>query len=129
MRNVFISYAREDSSHARCLLEQLKKLEVGGWLDGSDIAAGSAFPEAIRKALNRASAVLVLVSPSSLKSQWVQFEVGAAEALGKPIIPILVSGEDEVREDAPLLLRERQWLDARRQKPEDVAKEIEQALR
>jgi hypothetical protein len=128
MRSVFISYAREDSGHAARLLEQLHKLHVGGWMDASDIAAGSAFPAAIREALNRASAVLVLVSRSSLNNQWVQFEVGAAEALGKPIIPVLVSGEGDMLADAPALLRERRWLDARHLKAEDIAREIENAL-
>jgi hypothetical protein len=45
----------------------------------------------IRKQLDLASAVIVLVSEKSLDSPWVNFEIGAALGLDKVVIPIFLS--------------------------------------
>jgi hypothetical protein len=129
MRRVFLSYAMQDKAHAKRLLEQLNKVEIAGWMDDADIAGGGALATTIREALRAASAVVVLVSPASRANEWVQFELGAAEALGKLIIPVLVEGSANPLPDAPATLREHQWLDARHRPAEDVAKDIKKALR
>jgi hypothetical protein len=127
MRNVFISYARGDELAARELRANLRDMEVTGWMDESDIATGDAISEKIRESLKRASAVIVIVSERSLKSPWVQFELGAAEGMGKRIIPILI-GPEGIEKKLPEWLRDLQYVDARAQPFQKVATEVTRAL-
>src|SRR2546427_4966593 len=101
MKKIFISYAAEDYQYAHKLLANLPNIGVEGWMDNADIAAGTALPELVRSAIKGTNAVVVLLSPKSLHSRWVNFEIGAGLALGRPIILILVEGaglEDELPE-------------------------------
>ncbi len=127
MKKLFISYARSDYPFAHRLVEHLKQYGVSGWLDHADIAAGDAFASTIRSALQESSAMVVLLSPASIHNQWINFELGAGAALGIPIIPIVVDGE-EFEDDLPEPLRGVHFLDARNKPLEDVAAEVEEAL-
>lgn len=127
MPDVFISYAHSDSSQVARLVKALKTIGVVGWQDKADMSGGEAVSSTLRNALKRANAVLVLLSPASLRSEWVQFEVGAAEALDKKIIPVLLSG-DGLEENLPDILKDRIWIDARHRPYEDVARELTRAI-
>jgi len=127
MFNVFISYARSDSDEAERLVRALRAGNVTGWLDQADIAAGDSVPSAVRGALKESSALVVLLSPNALQSEWVQFEIGAAEALGKKIVPVIVSGE-HLEEQFPDILKDRNWIDARHRSHADVVRDLEHAL-
>jgi hypothetical protein len=127
MKRVFISYARGDEAVARELRASLPDIEVSGWMDESDIAAGEAISKNIRESLRQASAVVVLVSDLSLKSPWVQFELGAAEGMGKPIIPILI-GPKGVEQRLPDWLRGIAYIDAQANPLQKVATELARAL-
>lgn len=130
MNNIFISYARSDGYLAERLVrlfKDLREFKVSGWLDAADLTTGDAFPGALREALQKSNAVVVLLSPDSLQSEWVQFEIGAAEALGKKIIPLIVSGE-KLEQQLPDILKDRMWIDARGQSDAIVAKKLEHAL-
>lgn len=127
MRDLFISYARQDTDKARSLVYALREENVIGWLDSADIAGGEAISSAVRDALKKSSVVIVLLSPRALESQWVQFEIGAAEALDKKIIPVMLS-TDMQAEQLPDILRNRQWIDGRDRPFEDVAREVRRAV-
>ena len=127
MRNVFISYAHSDAAQARSLVKALHENNVVGWLDSADIAAGEAVSSAVRDALKNSSVVIVLLSQRALHSQWVQFEIGAAEALDKKIIPVIVS-EDVIDEEIPDILRSRKWIDGRDRPYEDVVRDVKRAV-
>ena len=60
-------------------------------------------------------------------SAWVQFEIGAAEALGKKIIPVIVSGKN-LEGELPDILKDRQVIDARDRPSGDVVRDVERAL-
>jgi hypothetical protein len=123
-KRIFLSYARDDYAFAHQLLSGLRNVEVEGWMDHTDIAAGAAVGAAIRSAIQKSSAIVVLVSPSSLRSGWVNFEVGAAQALRKPIVPILLKGND-----LPETLEGISFLDARDKPIEHVLLELKKAVR
>lgn len=127
MSKVFISYALSDAPIARRLVTAFRNTDVSGWLDEADVASGDSIASVVRKALEEASAVVVLLSPRALDSQWVQFEIGAAEALGKRIIPVIIAGEN-LEQELPPILRERQCLDARGKQASEVVRELEGAL-
>lgn len=127
MTNVFISYAAGDELAARELRANLPDVEVAGWMDESDVAQGHAVSKSIRESLKRANAVLILVSERSLNNPWVQFEFGAAEGMGKKIIPILI-GPESLDQGLPDWLRDHSYVDGRTQPFRKVATEVERAL-
>lgn len=86
---VFLSYSSVDKRVARRVAKTLDEIGVAYFLDQKDVAWGDDVTERITKGLAECSGLVVIVSPASLKSQWVQFEVGHATALGKRIFPFL----------------------------------------
>ncbi|MFX0200954.1 MAG: toll/interleukin-1 receptor domain-containing protein [Candidatus Hodarchaeota archaeon] len=87
--SVFISYSHIDRERAQKLCRALERLGVEMFIDEKDIHWGKSVSETIRDALRACSAILVIVSPDSLKSTWVPYEIGQATALGKTILPYL----------------------------------------
>lgn len=127
MKNIFISYARQDSPKVEEFLSKLEEVQVSGWLDQADIAAGAEISSVLRDSLRKASAVLVLISPASLNSRWVEFEVSAGQALGKTIIPVIISGEG-IENELPPSIADIMYIDARKMTLDEVASEIKRAV-
>lgn len=87
--DVFLSYASEDRQEALKLHEGI--LAAGGkaFLAEKCIRPGEDFAEEIRVALHGSRELWLLISPNSMKSEWVISEWGAGWVLKKKIIPIL----------------------------------------
>lgn len=85
---VFISYSSDDESHARGVEASLSALGVNTFLDRKRIDLGDNFKAKISTGLARCTELVLIASPSSLKSPWVFFEVGQAVALRRPIITL-----------------------------------------
>jgi hypothetical protein len=128
MKQVFISYARDDGNVARELRESFRDTEFSGWMDQADIATGEAIAQKVKDSLRQASAMVVLLSERSLKNQWVQFELGAAIAMNKPIIAILI-GQAGIKEALPDFMQGLLYIDARGRPIQDVTLEVARALR
>lgn len=86
---VFISYSSVDEDFAKKLAQTLEEIGIVYFFDRKDIDWGSSITGEIRKGLSECSAVVVVISPASLKSQWVPFEIGHAMDAGKKILPFL----------------------------------------
>jgi len=87
--HVFLSYARRDQVFADRLVTALEERGVNVWLDREDIPGGAAWESAIVEALSSSSAVLVVLSPASVTSEYVPKELSLAEKYDRPIVPIL----------------------------------------
>lgn len=87
--DVFLSYCSSDSQEASQIHEDLQSAGLKVFIAPKALQAGEDFADGIRSALLKARELWMLVTPSSLRSEWVTTEWGAAWALGKPIIPIL----------------------------------------
>jgi hypothetical protein len=87
--DVFFSYASADQADANRIYEEI--IASGGtvFLSEKSLTADDDFAERIREALQAAKDVWLLLSPVSLKSEWLLTEWGAAWVLEKTIIPIL----------------------------------------
>ena len=59
------------------------------WLDVNELAGGDAVYPKIIKAVDACNEAIVLLSPHSVSSQWVLFEIGALCGQHKRITPIL----------------------------------------
>ena len=86
---VFISHSSKDSWIARIIAEKISALGAEAWLDIKDLEGGDIVTGKILEGLDRCHEAVVLVSPNSVGSQWVVFEIGAVWGQHKRITPIL----------------------------------------
>lgn len=75
---VFLSYARDDQEAARDIATRLKDQGLDVWFDEWRIASGDNVAKQVGKALDEADAMVVLVSPESMKSRSVREEIDFA---------------------------------------------------
>jgi hypothetical protein len=88
MADIFISYSKVDRELCARLAAYFEGEGYTVWWDTS-LKAGDEFGDAIVDELNRSRAVVVIWTPSSIKSNWVRSEAGRALAEGK-LIPVRV---------------------------------------
>jgi hypothetical protein len=75
----FISYAREDSQHARRIYRDLRSVGATPWLDAEELIGGQEWEPAIRRAMRECTHFLALISESSVnKRGFVQRELREA---------------------------------------------------
>jgi hypothetical protein len=89
MAKVLISYSQVDSEIADEIVRTLLKQNVEIVRDVRDISWGESVELKVDKAFDEISAVLVIISPASLKSQWMPYEIGFVTGRGKTVIPFL----------------------------------------
>ena len=81
MSRVFISYARSNEDAAIHVAEAIEARGYEVWRD-DQLPAHRAYSDVIEERLREASAVVVLWSAESAKSQWVKAEADAARSAG-----------------------------------------------
>jgi hypothetical protein len=111
---LFVSYAREDAAFAQKLSGALRARGVGIWIDESNLPPGVDWDREIDLAIERCSAMAVVISPSALNSNEVRGEFRAALDQQKPVIPLLVKDCE-----LPRQLRTVEFLDFRSGKADD----------
>jgi len=94
MTHVFISYSTQNRDYAHKLARRLREERLDVWIDNAEIRSGEEWWQSIVEALNAASAVVVIMTPDSLASQWVKREVMLAEQMHKRVFPVLLEGEN-----------------------------------
>lgn len=107
MSHVFISYSRRDASFARRLHADLQANGIEVWAD-IDINPGTDWRTSLQNALMQASAIIVILSPDSMQSQWVYSEFTSAQEHGKRIFPVLIR-----QTDIPIDISHYQYIDFR----------------
>ncbi|WNM60547.1 toll/interleukin-1 receptor domain-containing protein [Candidatus Nitrospira neomarina] len=94
MMKVFLSHIAEEGPLAaamkRALEEAIADFEV--FVSGVDIKLGRAWLDALDRAFDNSSAVLVLCSPRSIARPWVNFESGGGWGRRVQVIPICHGG-------------------------------------
>jgi hypothetical protein len=88
--DVFLSYSTIDHTAAAEIKEALEKEGLRCFMASKEILGGETFSESIRNALLECSEVCILFTEHSRDSEWVTTEWGAAWALGKTTVPILL---------------------------------------
>ena len=89
-KKVFISYTHDDDTWAKAFADALAKQGLSLWFDQWDIKPGEKISEAIDQALRDSESVVFLLHPESVDSPNLFFELGAAVAMRKKIIPIIL---------------------------------------
>ena len=90
MQRVFISYSRKDIDFARKLAGDLEKAGFGVWWDVSDLKGGDEWVRVIPSAIESSQYFIILLSPDSVLSQWVEKEYLHALKLRLKIIPVMI---------------------------------------
>ncbi|GEM_PF-1073933 len=93
MGHLFISYSKKDIAFARHLRQRLEAQGFAVSIDEQILDPGERWWREIEKSITAADAVIVVMSPNSAASDWVERELLYAERLRKPIFPVLLAGE------------------------------------
>jgi len=110
---IFISYAHSDAQFAEKLARQLVQHNAHVWIDRWEINVGESLIQRIQQAIQESSALLIVLSKSSVQSEWCKKELNAAlvrELEEKRVIVLPVVAEDC---EIPLFLREKRYADFR----------------
>ena len=91
--HAFISYSSRDSDYAHNLKEDMKQRGFEVWMDDK-IETGDRWVDKIVSAIQQSSAVVVVMTEDSEKSEWVKKEILLAKRYNKPILPLLLKGQE-----------------------------------
>ncbi|HEV8714726.1 MAG TPA: TIR domain-containing protein [Candidatus Binatia bacterium] len=77
--DVFISHASKDDSFVANLRQALKTHRIPVWVDSRNLRGGDKLAPEIEQAIEQARQVIVVLSPDTINSPWVQREVRKAQ--------------------------------------------------
>jgi hypothetical protein len=89
MPAVFISYSRKDFYFAESLAFHLTERGIESWLDANHLTPGGEWGEEIDRALDEAQTIVLVATPASVRSPYVQREWKRALAQGDRLIVAL----------------------------------------
>jgi hypothetical protein len=88
----FISYSRKDGANlAKLVRAKLSQAYLPSWLDEENLGLGDDWLQMIKSMVIECHAVLVVVTPEALKSNYVDYEWIGAEYIGKKIISVCIA--------------------------------------
>lgn len=90
MKKLFISYSRKDIEFAKKLAGDLEKAGYDVWWDITDLQGGDDWVKKLPAAIEAADYFIILLTPNSTISEWVQKEYTQALGLRKKIVPIML---------------------------------------
>jgi hypothetical protein len=95
-QQVFISYAHEDRLVASQIANALRAASLQVWFDEWELASGDSIAKRIDDQIHAGDLLVVLLSPSSVKSKWVNDEWTAArpsdlQSRAVTVIPVLIA--------------------------------------
>ena len=122
MYRIFISHTSGGREYARGIKKSLQDFGDDTFLDETDLALGGSFAETIRTTLRSVDYLVALLTERAADSPRMMLEIGAAWALGKRVVPILLADLDPDRLD--YLGFDQEIWDARKLKPEETAQRI-----
>ena len=124
---VFLSFDSEDERSAKEFAERLSAAGFDVWNSAQELLPGDNWGLKVGKALEESDAMIVLLSPQSVKSPWVRHEieyaVGSRKYEGR-VIPVMVRPTPDI----PWVLRQFQVVRADKERDE-AARQIVQKLR
>lgn len=126
---VFISYSHADAVFANKLGAHLVKNNAHVWIDSWELNVGDSILTHVQKAIQESSALLIVLSKTSVESAWVKKELNAAlmrELDEKRVLVLPVLLEDC---DVPMFLREKMYADFRTSFDAGLSKLVDALLR
>jgi len=106
---IFISHSHVDVEIAKKLITLLKtallipstKIRATS-VDGYRFPPGTPIPDRLRSEIHQAKVLIAILTPNSMESIWVLFELGARWGADKQIVPLAAKGIDVGKLEGPL---------------------------
>lgn len=110
---IFISYSHRDKQFVDVLAKQLVRHHVNVWVDRWELSIGDSIIEKIQDAIDESSALLVVLSQSSVTSEWCKKELtsGLLKELEEKRVFVLAVLLDDC--EIPLFARGKLYADFR----------------
>lgn len=110
---VFVSHSSADKPFVRRLVDDLKRAGLRVWLDELELKVGDSIVGGVQGGLGEADYVVAVLSPSAVRSNWVQAELASAlmnqiSERGTVVLPVVIQ-DCEI----PPLLEDRLYADFR----------------
>lgn len=122
--DVFLSYSSASQPWVRKFTEALTASGITAWFDAHEILPGERWRDQIEKALRQSRVLIMVLTPESIQRPWTFFELGAALADEKRIVPVLSDDVDPA--EIPAVVRQFQFV--REKSPEAAAKRVAEAV-
>ena len=129
---VFMSYAHSDEPLARRVFDILKEAGLEVWDGTREVMPGDNWAAKVSEALQESQAMVVLLTPNAMRSNWVRSEI--EYALGEVrfrnrLIPVVMGNPDELKkEDVPWILWTLKTIRLEHANEEEGIKEIARTL-
>jgi ABC-type transport system substrate-binding protein len=112
MHSVFVSHSHQDNALCDAFVAALQSRGVDVWYDRHDLQVGHLLSTEIQRELQARTVYILLATPASIASYWVETELGAYRELAahdrtRVIIPVIIAPCE-----LPLLLRAYKWIEA-----------------
>jgi hypothetical protein len=112
--DLFVSYSQNDRPLVTRFAEDLRARKVSLWYDRWEMRPGDTLRERISDGIARARTFMVLLTPASLGSDWVNYELNVGmlreiEGARLRVVPVLAGGVDI--KEIPVDLRTKYCLD------------------
>lgn len=124
---VFLSHSSKDKKFVEKLKEDLENKGIDTWYDNKDLDIGDIVSDAIAEGIQQSWFFLIVISPNSVNSKWVKYELDEAYDQhinsGKKVLPIVIG--DLKHEDVPQRLKKHLYADFR----EDYGSAFEKVYR
>jgi hypothetical protein len=130
--DLFLSYSSQDHDFVAGLVKDLQNQGFTIWWDEPGVGAGDSIGASVEEGLRKSRRFAVVLSPSSVSSDWVLDEVGAARALASNrrkqgvtsyLIPILYQ-----KCEVPELLMGKRYADFTRSRQQGLDELLRQLL-
>ena len=123
----FISYSREDADFVGELDKDLRDAGISTWRDAKRLEPGDVWDEGLADGIAGSAAVILVISPASVRSPWVKQEVSYANRQRKPFFPIL-HRDTKIPRDIDFAVGRFQRLDFTAGLYADVVRELANAI-
>jgi hypothetical protein len=127
VQKLFISHSIEDADWARSFAKALKERGVTVWLEDFEVKPGESWGDANESALRSSDVLVPLLDGETSSTRVFFFELGAAIAMGKRVVPILARGLDPAVLPPKVRLRPYLVRDTPEQTAEDLSDTLEAA--
>lgn len=94
--DIFLSYSHKDIEIMRQVRADLDASGFSIWTDESLVPGTESWKNSIENAIQNTHTLVVILSPDSKQSVWVERELDYAHACNVPVFPLLARGDTEV---------------------------------